>query len=110
MPETFYYLTDAGKIGTEANMDGCEHFKRIRGDPSIEKFGSPSTVLDKDNSKPEDVEEELEDSNYGHDNDKRGKFNPLHLGVYLKRKIENAQDPIESSYSTRKVTKRTSSR
>ena len=110
MPETFYYQTDAGKMGTEANMDGCEHFKRIRGDPLIEKFGSPSIVLDKDKSKPEVVEEELEDSNDGHDKDKRGKFNPVHLGVYLKRKLEYAQDPIESSYSTRKVTKRTSSR
>ena len=106
MPETFYYLTDAGKIATEVNMDGCEHFTRI----PVEKFESPSAVLGKDNGKPEDVEKELEDSNCGYDKDKQGKFNPMHLGVYLKRKIDDSHDPIDSSYRTGKVTKRSSSR
>ena len=106
MPETFYYRTDAGKIATEVNMDGCERFTRI----PVEKFESPSAVLGKDSGKPEDVEKELEDSNSGYDKDKQGKFNPVNLGVYLKRKIEDSQDPIVSSYCTRKVTKTSSSR
>ena len=106
MPETFYYRTDAGKIATEVNMDGCEHFTRI----SVEKFEAPSAALGEDNGKPEDVDQELEDSNCGYDEDKQGKFNPMHLGAYLKRKIEDSQDPIVSSYCTRKVTKTSSSR
>ena len=94
MPQFFLYLTDAGQIETEVNMNGVEGWA-ITASCSYEKDGAKSTI-DQSTGIVENVASrdscasERSDENFAQEGLKH-----VVLENYFKRKREEKSDPIE---------------